>query len=449
MRLHLVYYSIMANRQKKIDLKRIKWLMIFSQALLLVFTVQWMVGQYNEQQAQLKQNLTELFTDVQQKITDSLILTHVVRPGYVNMAVASSLPANVAPQDSPSVKISQDGLSHILSGTRISSGEERKLFGMDTIVFNEYFTSEMRHNGWNFNAQWINNADSNKRAGVIFIRSNFFTNANGVEIDNYRWYLAGRLLPQFLFALILLLLTAAAFLFTFRGLSAQIRLGQMKDDFISNMSHELKTPIATVKVALEALHNYNVIDNPTLGREYIGMASAEMDRLELMATRVLNTSLMESGRIDLQRESCDLRQLVDDVLLAMQLRLKQHGATVSFTHSGRSFGVSIDRLHTQGVLVNLIDNSLKYGPANVHVNIDLTEEYGAVKLALTDNGPGIPEEYREKVFEKFFRVPTGNRHNTKGYGLGLSYAAQVMRLHNGSINVDNVAEGGCMFTLTF
>ena len=103
----------------------------------------------------------------------------------------------------------------------------------------------------------------------------------------------------------------------------------------------------------------------------------------------------------------------------------------------------------QGVLVNLIDNSLKYGVAAVNIDISLTENNGAVQLALTDNGPGIPEEYREKVFEKFFRVPTGNRHNTKGHGLGLSYAAQVMRQHNGSINVDNIAEGGCVFTLTF
>jgi len=111
--------------------------------------------------------------------------------------------------------------------------------------------------------------------------------------------------------------------------------------------------------------------------------------------------------------------------------------------------VAIDKLHIQGVLVNLIDNSLKYGDKPVHININLAEQNGKIQLALTDNGPGIPEEYKEKVFEKFFRVPNANRHNTKGHGLGLSYAAQVMRQHNGSINVNNVAAGGCMFTLSF
>ncbi len=102
--------------------------------------------------------------------------------------------------------------------------------------------------------------------------------------------------------IILLLLTAASFWIAFKSLKAQIKLSSLKDDFISNMSHELKTPIATVKVALEALNNFNIIDDPKLSREYLGMAGAEMDRLELMATRVLNTSLLESGRIYMQQE---------------------------------------------------------------------------------------------------------------------------------------------------
>ena len=308
----------------------------------------------------------------------------------------------------------------------------------------------MRQNGWNFHSEWINSSDSNSKGDkAIFIPSSFFTNENGVIVNNISWYLFMKLLPQICFVFILLFLTAAAFRITFRSLKAQIKLGNLKDDFISNMSHELKTPISTVKVALEALSNFNAIDDKELSREYLGMAAAEMDRLELLATHVLNTSLLESGKLYLQRESYDLKKLVDEILQVMQLRLTQHNAKISFKTTGNNFLIPIDKLHTQGVLINLIDNSLKYGVSPVHINICLTENNGAVQLTLSDNGPGIPDEYREKVFEKFFRVPTGNRHNTKGYGLGLSYAAQVMRQHNGSINVNNVAEGGCMFTLTF
>ncbi|MCW3123999.1 MAG: sensor histidine kinase [Flavipsychrobacter sp.] len=437
---------------KKTKLQRIKWLLLISQVVLLLFTAQWMVSQYNDQQAQLKKNLVKLFTDVQRNIADSLVLAHI-EPAFINKAAAIKEPGQCCETDSDAytnVALSSQGIHRLLSGTPISKADEKRLFNLDTTIFNEMFISEMKHNGWNFQSEWINSTDSNSKGQrAIFIQSNFFTNANGIVIDNYNWYLLGKLLPQLCFVLILLVLTGAASWITYRSLQAQIKLSQLKDDFISNMSHELKTPIATVKVALEALNNYNVIDNPKVNREYLGMATAEMDRLELLATRVLNTSLLETGKMYLQKESYDLKKLVDEVVQNMQLRLQQHNATISFRSSGNNFLIPVDKLHTQGVLVNLLDNSLKYGVSPVHIQIDLTESNGAVKLTLCDNGPGIPEEYREKVFEKFFRVPTGNRHNTKGYGLGLSYAAQVMRQHNGSINVNNVAEGGCMFTLTF
>ncbi len=429
--------------------------MLFSQVLLLLFTAQWLYSQYNDQQEQLKKNLTKIFTDVQQKITDSLLITHVIDPALIN---ANATPDwRTIPLDEPCkeeskpIKLSPQGLHRILSGvSTITGSEEKRLFRMDTIVFNEMFTSVMHQNGLDFNAQWINSNDSgSKGSRAIFIQSNFFTNANGVIINNYTWYLFWKLVPQFFFVAILLTLTATAFWVMYRSLKAQIKLSHMKDDFISNMSHELKTPIATVKVALEALNNFNIIDDPKLSREYLGMATSEMDRLELLATRVLNTSLLESGKIYLQQESYDLKKLVEEVLQIMQLRFQKLAAKVSFEATGSSFLIPMDKLHMQGVLVNLLDNSLKYGEATINVHISLAENNGIVQLSLKDNGPGIPEEYREKIFEKFFRVPTGNRHNIKGHGLGLSYAAQVMRQHNGSINVNNIATGGCMFTLTF
>ncbi len=188
---------------KKINLKNIKGLMVFCQVLLLMFTFQWLLSQYNDQQAQLKQNLTDLFTKVQDKITDSLI-TGKVAPGYANMVIEPATPPcqNCGEGDSQHVQLSQQSIHHLLSGVNISNADNQKLFRMDTIVFNELFVSEMRHNGWNFNAQWINNADSNKKANIIFIRSKFFTNANGVIINNYWWYLFGKLLPDLFFALI-------------------------------------------------------------------------------------------------------------------------------------------------------------------------------------------------------------------------------------------------------
>lgn len=438
----------MANSSSRINLPSIRTLMVFCQVLLVIFTIQWLSGQYDHQRDELKKNLVKIFTDVQNKVSDSLILEHVLPP------VAEDLPADEKKQEPVDkgivVNLSQGGIHKMLAKSATITGEQQQaLFRMDTIVFNEMFAQQMKQSGLDFQSAWVNNNDSNKSGQAIFIKSGFFTQDNGIIVKAYGGYLLKMMLPQMLFAIILLTLTAMAFIMAYRGLRSQQRLAQLKDDFISNMSHELKTPISTVKLALEALNNYNALDDAQRSREYLGMATAEMDRLELLATRVLNTSLLENGNMHIQRESYDLRKLVTDVIQSMQLRFSQHEAKVAFTCTGSNFTVPVDKLHMQGVLVNLLDNSLKYATGNPSVNIALTENNGAVQLSLSDNGPGIPEEYREKVFEKFFRVPNGLRHNIKGYGLGLSYAAQVMRQHNGSINVDNMSTGGCVFTLSF
>lgn len=437
----------MGNGSKKINLVAIKRLMIVCQVLLVIFSVQWLMGQYNSQRQELKENLTRIFTDIQNKVSDSLIEEHVLTP---SVAAIPREQHNII--DAPTeVCLSKGSVHKILTRSNtISGAQARNLFRMDTIAFNEIFARQMKQQGWDFQSQWVNNNDSNKNKAAIFIKSDFFNQDNGIIVKAYSNYLLVMLLPQMAFILVLLTLTTAAFIIAYRGLRSQLNLSQLKDDFISNMSHELKTPISTVKLALEALNNYNALDDATRTREYLGMATSEMDRLELLATRVLNTSTLENGKMHLQREQYDLKQLVEDVIASMQLRFKRHDAQVTFTTTGNNFTVPVDKLHMQGVLVNLLDNSLKYAiNGNPNIHITLTEDSGDVKLALSDDGPGIPEEYKEKIFEKFFRVPNGLLHNTKGYGLGLSYAAQVMRQHNGSINVNNINSGGCVFTLTF
>ncbi len=436
------------NRTGKNRLKWIKGLMLLSQVALLVFTGQWLVNQYQQQRQELKKGLTDVFTNVQEEIADSLLLTKLMDTTRVNIG-APCMADDPESGARRKMALSKGGIHKILSGAHVTPEEEKRLFYLDTIVFNELFIQEMKHNGWNFRSEWIHNADSNTRQAAIFIRSRFFTDENGIVVSNYNGYLFWKMVPQAAFVIILLSITGAAFILMYRSLREQIKLSELKDDFISNMSHELKTPIATVKVALEALNNFGAIEDPIRGREYLGMASSEMNRLELLATRVLNTSLMENGNIHLQRESYELDKLVTEVIQAMQLRIQQHGATIALDVKGSNFTIAMDKLHLQGVLVNLIDNSLKYGVAPVHIHISLTEENGHVQLKHIDNGPGIPEEYKEKVFEKFFRVPSGVKHNVKGYGLGLSYAAQVMRRHNGRIAVDNATAGGCVFTLSF
>lgn len=223
----------------------------------------------------------------------------------------------------------------------------------------------------------------------------------------------------------------------------------MKDGLISNMSHELKTPVATVKVALEAMDDYNIINNPQQAREYIHMARLETQRLEMLITKALNTSLMEQGKISLQKSNTDITLLTEDIVQSLKLRAEQNNTHITLHTEGTNFTINIDKLHVQGAILNIIDNSMKYATPPVNIKIKIIAQDATIAVHITDNGPGIPENYISQVFDKFFRVPTGDRHNVQGYGLGLSYVKQVMQLHNGVAQVNNIPGGGCRFTLQF
>jgi len=269
-----------------------------------------------------------------------------------------------------------------------------------------------------------------------------------VVVSQYKEFILVKLWPQAAFVLVLLSVILFALYNAYRSLAQQIQLSELKDDFVSNISHELKTPIATVKVAIEAIQHFDSDGQKDLTQQYLGMAALELERLELLVNRSLHTSLLESGKLSLQMELQNLKQVVEEVLSAYQVKFVAYGATVTFASQGKHFMAMVDKLHLQGVLINLLDNSLKYGTVATHINVTLTENNDNLSISVTDNGPGIPNEYSSKVFDKFFRVPSGNQHNVKGYGLGLSYAAQVMHQHNGKINVANVPQGGCCFTLS-
>lgn len=438
------------NNGKTSRLPRIKALMLLSFTLLIAFSAHWLVAQYNNEKHQLQKDLSALFINVQEDISDSLLWANVVNPvlaaADTTKGTYGSLAANTKDP------IVARGTRMVLNNVKkLSKSQEKELFRTDTMVFNDIFNLSMKEQGYDFTTEWVHTNDRNNTIAKndIFIMSSFFTDEHGIVVKNYQSYLTRKMLYPCIFILFLLTITAIAFRTTYLSLVKQMKLSILKNDFISNMSHELKTPVATVKVALEALKNFNVMQQPERSREYLEMAVLEMNRLELLVNRSLSTSLLESGKLAMQKEECNLRTLTEEVMLAMQPKLLLHEAKVVLETTGNNFSSHLDKMHTQGVLINLIDNSIKYGVKPVEIKITLTETADTIQLCVSDNGPGIPEEYREKVFEKFFRVPTGNKHNAKGYGLGLSYAAQVMQQHMGSIRVVNIPEGGCRFTLTF
>lgn len=259
-------------------------------------------------------------------------------------------------------------------------------------------------------------------------------------------YMLGQLKLPILFSLLLVGITIASFVLLYRNMMQQKRLADLKNEFISNITHELKTPIATVGVAIEALKSFNAIDNPQRTREYLDISQNELQRLNLLVDKVLKLSMFEKKEIELKYELLNLADVVEEVVASMRLQTEKYRGTVTVNTEG-DCSLQADRLHMLSVVFNLLDNALKYGRENPEVQMSLEEKEETIELKVTDNGIGIPVEYKDKVFDKFFRIPHGDTHNAKGYGLGLSYVAHVVKKHKGTIAVESGTGTGSAFII--
>jgi two-component system phosphate regulon sensor histidine kinase PhoR len=261
-------------------------------------------------------------------------------------------------------------------------------------------------------------------------------------------FLFPRILTQIAFSLIITSLVILAFWFMHRSLKQQYRLAAIKNDFISNMTHELKTPVATVSVAVEAIRTFNAMQNPQRSKEYLDIAHLELQRLGLLIDKVMRMAVFESGQVKLQQERIDMVELINEVTQSITLQAQKVNGTIRTRLEVGSAPLFGDRLHLLSVLYNLLDNALKYRTERPEIEVALTARGRSWIIEVSDNGPGIDAAYKDKIFEKFFRVPQGDRHDTKGYGLGLSYVADMVQRHRGTISVKSQPAKGTTFTIT-
>lgn len=313
------------------------------------------------------------------------------------------------------------------------------------------FTASMRNSKLPIGFKIVS-TKNDSTAGANWVRSGSYTDlASGesyaAELSNYRGYIFQKILPELLFSLLLFGCVAGAFFVVFKNLQAQRRLTELKNDFIQNVTHELKTPIATVGVAIEALRNFDAMQNPARTQEYLDISKSELNRLSLLVDKVLRMSLFEKTAPVLHLEQVDFQAIVNEVLASMKLQFENQNAQVSFVATGENFMLKGDRLHLTSVVYNLLDNALKYSPGQPEIAVRLFCEADKIKLEVADKGIGIAPEHQERIFEKFYRVPTGNVHNAKGHGLGLSYVASVVQQHGGSISIDSEDDFSTVFKI--
>jgi two-component system phosphate regulon sensor histidine kinase PhoR len=261
-------------------------------------------------------------------------------------------------------------------------------------------------------------------------------------------YLLSKLKRNILFSLFLLIVTILTFWVIYRNLRKQERLNTLKNDLISNITHELKTPLATLSVALEALQQFGVQAKPETTKEYLEISQNEVSRLSLMVDNILKASLLEKQGVTLYPTNLDMEVLGRGLVRAWQPRFAKLNGELELDVRGGDFEMEADEVQVTSILNNLFDNALKYADGPPQVKVILEADLNVISVKVSDKGIGIPKEYQSQVFEKFFRVPTGDHHNVKGYGLGLNYVRHIMDLHQGLVTLESGSEG-TTFILTF
>jgi two-component system phosphate regulon sensor histidine kinase PhoR len=253
---------------------------------------------------------------------------------------------------------------------------------------------------------------------------------------------------SFAISLTLMTLIIVALMFMFKTILAQEKISEIKNDFISNMTHEFKTPISTISLACEALGDADMMKQNTSDiAPYVKMINDENKRLSLLVERILQSAVLDKGEVKLNAEKVLLNEIVHDVVQNAQFRIQNSGGKIKLDLPIELIEITSDKMHLTNIISNLVDNAIKYSDKAPELEICLKRENKKVLLSVKDHGIGIKKEHLNKIFDKLYRVPTGNIHNVKGFGLGLSYVKAIAELHGWNIIVRSKYGEGSEFTL--
>jgi two-component system phosphate regulon sensor histidine kinase PhoR len=241
----------------------------------------------------------------------------------------------------------------------------------------------------------------------------------------------------------------AIFVYTIMVIFRQKKLSNIKNDFINNMTHELKTPISTISLASQMLQDNTISNTPGTIAHISQVINQESKRLSYQVEKVLQMAIFNEGRLKLRFHEFELNDLVRTVISNFELRVKNKNGVLNADLKALNDKILGDEVHITNVVFNLLDNAVKYSPENPEISVATESRKESVILSVADKGIGIPKEHQDQIFERFFRVPTGNVHDVKGFGLGLSYVKKIVDAHNGKIIVESTLHKGTKFSIYF
>jgi two-component system phosphate regulon sensor histidine kinase PhoR len=277
-------------------------------------------------------------------------------------------------------------------------------------------------------------------------QNNQFLHVSFPQKDNY---IFKNLLWVFAISTLLILLVGGIFYYSANSLISERRLAKVKNDFINNMTHELKTPVSSISLALEVIQDKEVVKTEEKTSRYLSIIKEENQRLALQIEKVLQMAKLEENQIRLVFESVNINEVIREVLKNMEVHLEHKLLQLNLYLEAKDAIVTADKVHLTNVFYNLLDNALKYSKDHLTLEIRTSNPTkNEVTIQIIDDGIGVDSTEIDRVFEKFYRVPTGDLHDVKGFGLGLSYVKNMVRLHKGTVQLKSKLNGGSTFTIT-
>ena len=336
---------------------------------------------------------------------------------------------------------------------------------VDTEMLSNYLKAELRNNGLNIPFQYAiydpksklvyKTSEYNPEEKITKYSITLFPNDPSKRQNQLRVYFPTKQdyifssvrfsIPSFTFTLVLLI----TFIFTIVKLFRQKKLTEMKNDFINNMTHEFKTPISTISLAAQMLKDPSIAKSPEMFQHISTVINDETKRLRFQVEKVLQMSMFERQKATLKMKEIDANELISGVVNTFALKVERYNGKITSNLEATDPVIFADEMHITNVIFNLMDNAVKYKKAeeDLELKVRTWNESGKLMISIQDNGIGIKKENLKKIFEKFYRVHTGNLHDVKGFGLGLAYVRKIILDHKGTIRAESDLNVGTKFII--
>ncbi|MCH7411630.1 HAMP domain-containing histidine kinase [Belliella sp. DSM 111904] len=479
-------------------------LMISSVLVMLILQVLWLKAVYDDYKNSLKQETSLLFSNTVREMTDSLIWKGIVPRDFPSLIPLDSIKeirekALILRQvdksqvmtkslDNISIQMTIDSVMSVSNDSmsnrviRIVSsdmnmkadtlralvrpliqGAERAAVSrvefnlgrdlLDSAALSMLFNQKLEEQGFDVNAKIYKKVSLDidpEHVSSLFLLDEVnvpFGKGFLAYLEDVNIFLWRKMLVPASFAGLVLILVSGSFWLLFQNVLRQQRLNLLKNNLISNVTHELKTPIATVGVVLEALENFGADKEVETRQEYIQIAKKELKRLESLSDRMLNSAIGGVKKHEFSVLQFD--KLVEDQVSSYKPLLDSKAFEFEYAKEAGSYQMKGSNDLLAMMIFNLLDNAVKYSRSNRHIRLSLSESEKMINFEIQDKGIGIPNEFQKDVFEKFVRVPQQDIHEVKGYGLGLAQVAEVVKDHGGQISLSSKVNFGTSFTVKF